>query len=132
RPQRAVVAFPQPDSPTSPSVSPAQTAKVIPATALTLPTVRLGKPARIGKFLTRSTTSSSGASPPAGRASAPVAGLVAGAVVTATPSQCAAARAGCRAARPGSGRPIRDFRPPGEAAAVRRHTRPVLARRGSG
>ena len=33
--QRAIVDFPQPDSPTTPSVSPCRTVKLIPSTALT-------------------------------------------------------------------------------------------------
>ena len=35
--QRAIVYFPQPDSPTTPSVSPSRTVKLIPSTALTAP-----------------------------------------------------------------------------------------------
>ena len=36
--QRAIVDLPQPDSPTTPSVSPAFTVKLTPSTALTAPT----------------------------------------------------------------------------------------------
>ena len=35
----AVTLLPQPDSPTSPSVSPARTAKLTPSTALTMPSM---------------------------------------------------------------------------------------------
>ena len=42
---RAVVDLPQPDSPTSPSVSPRRTSKETPSTALTAPTCRRKKPA---------------------------------------------------------------------------------------
>ena len=56
---RPGVDLPQPDSPTSPSVSPRTTVKSTPATACTWPTVRLNSPALIGKSLTRSSTRSS-------------------------------------------------------------------------
>ena len=58
--QRPVVDFPQPDSPTRPSVSPRSTEKEIPDTACTSPTTRRKNPARIGNVFTRSTTSSTG------------------------------------------------------------------------
>src|SRR4051812_22519334 len=54
---RAVVDLPQPDSPTRPSVSPRMTSKLTPSTALTAPTWRWKKPARIGKCLKRPSTS---------------------------------------------------------------------------
>ena len=66
RTSRPVVVLPQPDSPTSPSVSPGSMAKLTPSTAWTTRGVRPGHSAarglpRIGKCLTRSATSSSGA-----------------------------------------------------------------------
>ena len=54
---RAVVDLPQPDSPTIPSVSPRRTSKLMPSTACTAPTWRWRNPARIGKCLTRPSTS---------------------------------------------------------------------------
>src|SRR3954470_7075793 len=51
--RRAVVDLPQPDSPTSPSVSPRMTSKDTPSTALTAPTWRRKNPERIGKCLKR-------------------------------------------------------------------------------
>ncbi len=57
RMQRPVVDFPQPDSPTSPSVSPRSTEKLTPETAWTSPTLCWNRPARIGNSLTRSVTS---------------------------------------------------------------------------
>ena len=59
--QRPVVLLPQPDSPTRPSVSPASRSKLTPLTACTLSTSRPSQPPVIGKRLTRSLTSSSGA-----------------------------------------------------------------------
>src|SRR5580658_2029949 len=51
---RASVDFPQPVSPTSPSVSPRRTTRLTPSTALTLPTWCLKKmPSLMGKCLTR-------------------------------------------------------------------------------
>ena len=50
---RPSVVFPQPDSPTTPSVSPARTLRSTPSTARTCPTVCLKSPALIGKCLTR-------------------------------------------------------------------------------
>jgi len=50
---RERVVLPQPDSPTSPSVSPALIDRSTPSTAWMWPTVRLRIPARIGKYLTR-------------------------------------------------------------------------------
>src|SRR5712691_611448 len=47
--QRAVVVFPQPLSPTRPSVSPSSMWKSTPSTARTCPTVRFQKPLRMGK-----------------------------------------------------------------------------------
>jgi len=58
--QRAVVDLPEPDSPTRPSVSPSARSKEIRETACASPTVRLiSPPPRIGKFFTRSRTSTS-------------------------------------------------------------------------
>src|SRR3954447_16764733 len=55
-----VVVLPQPDSPITPSVSPAATAKSIPSTALTHPTVRRGKSAVVtGKYFVRPSISNS-------------------------------------------------------------------------
>ena len=45
---RATVDLPQPDSPTSPSVSPTPTEKLTPSTACTVPTRRRSTPARTG------------------------------------------------------------------------------------
>ena len=53
---RESVVLPQPDSPTSPSVSPAWIERSTPSTAWICPTVRLKIPARIGKYLTRFST----------------------------------------------------------------------------
>ena len=50
---RPSVVFPQPDSPTTPSVSPRVTVRSTPSTARTWPTVCLRTPALIGKCLTR-------------------------------------------------------------------------------
>ena len=58
---RHSVDFPQPDSPTRPSVSPSLMVRLTPSTARTLPTSRsMTMPDLIGKCLTRSVTSSSG------------------------------------------------------------------------
>lgn len=46
---RPKVDLPQPDSPTSPSVSPGYTFRSIPSRALTAPASRLKKPLRMGK-----------------------------------------------------------------------------------
>ena len=54
---RPIVLLPQPDSPTSPSVSPRRTSTVTPSTALTEPLTVLKMPARIGKWTLRSLTS---------------------------------------------------------------------------
>src|SRR5919198_3197033 len=54
----AVVVLPQPDSPMSPSVSPAWMAKSTPSTALTHAPVRLSNPGRTGKCFFRPRTSS--------------------------------------------------------------------------
>src|SRR5262245_39531265 len=58
---RAAVDLPQPDSPTSPSVSPGNTENEMPSTANTEPCRRPKAPRRTGKCLTRSTTSRMGA-----------------------------------------------------------------------
>ena len=60
---RAVVLFPQPLSPTKLSVSPSRMSKLMPSTALTVPTVLRKNPRLIGKCLTRPRTSRSGAGP---------------------------------------------------------------------
>ena len=57
--QRPSVDFPQPDSPTSPSVSPRRILKLTPETACTLATSRPSTPPRIGKRLCTSRTESS-------------------------------------------------------------------------
>src|SRR5688572_15496683 len=61
---RPVVVLPEPDSPTTPSVSPRLTQKLTPSTALTWPTVLLNRPLLIGKYffspLTCSSTSLGG------------------------------------------------------------------------
>src|SRR5437762_13532135 len=56
-----VVVLPQPDSPITPRVSPASTAKSMPSTALTQPTRRRGNAeVTTGKYLATASTSSSG------------------------------------------------------------------------
>ena len=49
---RATVVLPQPDSPTSPKVSPAPTVKLTPLTAFTQSETREKKPPRTGKRFT--------------------------------------------------------------------------------
>src|SRR6516162_618668 len=57
-----VVVLPQPDSPITPSVSPGQTAKSTPSTALTQPTLRRRSgPVLTGKYFRRPCSSSNGA-----------------------------------------------------------------------
>src|SRR5215216_6044177 len=51
-----VVDFPQPDSPTRPSVSPRSTSKLTPSTARTAPTWRWRTPRRIGKCIIKLST----------------------------------------------------------------------------
>ena len=53
RMQRPVVDFPQPDSPTSPRVSPAMMSNEMPSTAWTRATSREKSPPLMGKYLTR-------------------------------------------------------------------------------
>src|SRR5215510_3515461 len=60
RMHRPVVDLPQPDSPTSPSVSPALISKEMPSTACTRATSREKRPPLIGKCLTRFRTLRSG------------------------------------------------------------------------
>src|SRR5690242_5644074 len=60
RMDRPVVDLPQPDSPTSPSVSPGMTSKVTSSTACTRATSRENRPPRIGKYFLRLRTFSSG------------------------------------------------------------------------
>ena len=55
-----MVDLPQPDSPTSPSVSPLAIAKLTPSTAFTSPTRRCSSPPWIGKCFTRLSTSRTG------------------------------------------------------------------------
>ncbi len=55
---RAVVDLPQPLSPTRPNVSPRRTSNEIPSTACTRATSRWSSPLRIGKYFTRSLTTS--------------------------------------------------------------------------
>src|SRR5712692_10994505 len=64
--QRPTVVFPDPDSPTSPSVSPLEIAKVTPSTALTSATTRASTPRLTGKYFRRSRTTSSGSPTPTG------------------------------------------------------------------
>ena len=59
---RPSVVLPQPDSPTTPSVSPLRTERSTPSTARTAPTVCLKTPALIGKCLTSPSTRSSASS----------------------------------------------------------------------
>src|ERR1051326_1171395 len=56
RMQRPTVVFPDPDSPTRPSVSPGATSKLTPSTALTCATVRASTPLFTGKYFVRSWT----------------------------------------------------------------------------
>src|SRR3712207_7365833 len=51
---RPVVVLPQPDSPTRPRVSPAESVKLTPSTAYTVPTCLRVTPPRIGKCVLRS------------------------------------------------------------------------------
>ena len=71
---RPTVVLPQPDSPTSPSVSPRRISKLTPSTAWTIPIVRCRIPPRMGKCLTRSVTLTSGGSPGAGAGRGAMAG----------------------------------------------------------
>src|ERR1700730_13370219 len=59
RMQRPIVVFPEPDSPTSPSVSPRLIRNVTPSTAFTSATWREKTPAVIGKYFVTSCTSTS-------------------------------------------------------------------------
>ena len=61
--QRPSVDLPHPDSPTRPIVSPSATENVTSSTAWTRATSRPRTPLRIGKYLRRCRTSSSGAEP---------------------------------------------------------------------
>src|SRR3982074_46250 len=56
-----VVVLPQPDSPTSDSVSPRRTVKSRPSTACTAPCLRCNRPRRTGKYFCRPVTVSSSA-----------------------------------------------------------------------
>ena len=58
---RASVDFPQPDSPTIPSVSRSRSVNETPSTACTCAIVRPNSPPRTGKCFTRLSTASSGA-----------------------------------------------------------------------
>src|SRR5664279_2229246 len=53
---RPTVVLPQPDSPTSPKVSPSRMLKLTPSTALTQAATRCSKPERTGKYFFRSCT----------------------------------------------------------------------------
>src|SRR5438128_9433004 len=66
RMQRPTVVFPDPDSPTRPSVSPRETANRTPATALTSATTRARTPRFTGKYFFRSRTRSSVSPAPTG------------------------------------------------------------------
>src|SRR3954469_4888542 len=55
---RPTVDLPQPDSPTSASVSPSRIEKLTPSTAYTVPPARCKMPLRIGKCFFKSSTSS--------------------------------------------------------------------------
>ena len=57
RMQREVVVLPQPDSPTSESVSPWRMSKLTSSTARTLPTTRRSRPRRIGNHFCSCSTS---------------------------------------------------------------------------
>src|SRR5215469_9298035 len=70
--ERETVVLPQPDSPTSPSVSPSPTVKLTSSTARTCPTTRRKNPLEIGKYFRSSLTSSSGGTFSAGRLVIPV------------------------------------------------------------
>src|SRR5215831_6734164 len=78
--ERPTVDLPQPDSPTSPSVSPASIVKLTPSTAKTVPPTRCSSPRWIGKCFLRSRTSrtASGMVVPVKLARAPTGGPVAG------------------------------------------------------
>src|SRR5450432_3609571 len=69
--QRPVVDLPQPDSPTSPSVSPRMSSKLTPATACTWSVSRPNSPLLTGKFFTRSLTRPNGSDLPAALKGAP-------------------------------------------------------------
>src|SRR5690349_20585205 len=58
--ERPTVVLPQPDSPTRPSVLPGAMSKLTSSTAFTWPTVRESRPLRIGKYVLRLRTSTSG------------------------------------------------------------------------
>jgi hypothetical protein len=60
---RPVVVLPQPDSPTSESVSPFLTVKSSPSTACTALVLRCSSPRRTGKYLRRPETASRARSP---------------------------------------------------------------------
>src|SRR4051794_9421992 len=64
---RPNVVLPQPDSPTSPSVSPRRIWTLTPSTAWTWPIVRRRKPPRIGKYFLRFVTSTRTSSPDVAR-----------------------------------------------------------------
>jgi hypothetical protein len=66
RMQRPTVVLPDPDSPTSPSVSPFDTPKLMPSTAFTFATTRARMPRLTGKYLRRSRTTSSVSPAPTG------------------------------------------------------------------
>src|SRR5262249_17740936 len=75
---RPVVVFPQPDSPTSPSVSPRSSVNDMPSTARTSPVRRSSRPPKTGNLTTRSFTSRMGGIALAGQAVQVAADEVAG------------------------------------------------------
>src|SRR5262249_10384503 len=98
---RPTVDLPQPDSPTSPSVSPASIVKLTPSTANTVPAARCSSPLRMGKCFLRSRTSStvSGIAVPVKLVRTPAGGPMAGAFFFVRGILRAAAGLGVRAAR---------------------------------
>src|SRR5262245_9727565 len=98
---RPTVDLPQPDSPTSPSVSPAPIVKLTPSTANTVPPARCSSPLRRGKYFLRSRTSStvSGMAFPVKLARAPAGGPMTGAFFLVNGILRAATVLGVRAAR---------------------------------
>src|SRR5215831_15189947 len=98
---RPTVDLPQPDSPTSPSVSPASIVKLTPSTAKTVPPARCNSLLRTGKCFLRSRISStvSGMAFPVKFARAPAGGPMAGAFFLVSGILRPATLLGVRAAR---------------------------------
>src|SRR5215831_18932444 len=116
---RPTVDFPQPDSPTNPSVSPREIVKLTPSTAKTVPTPRCNSPFRIGKCFLRSCTSStipfgSGIAIPIKLTRTPASGPMAWELLFVIGIPVAAAVHGVRAAR-------REHTAHGEMAQRRHH-----------